>query len=83
MFCHYNVGKGGTGMDQERLTTPQAQKLSGLSITYLAALARAGKLNAVRIGRDWLIDKESLEAYLAKDRKPGPKGPIGKRKTTS
>ncbi|HEU5381639.1 MAG TPA: helix-turn-helix domain-containing protein [Ktedonobacteraceae bacterium] len=62
-------------MERELLTTPEAHRLSGLSLTHLAALAREGKLEAKRYGRDWMIFKDSLDAYLMKERKPGPKGP--------
>lgn len=62
-------------MERELLTTPEARRLSGLSLTHLAALAREGKIEAKRYGRDWMIFKDSLDAYLTKERKPGPKGP--------
>ncbi len=62
-------------MERELLTTPEAHRLSGLSLTHLAALAREGKIEAKRYGRDWMIFKDSLDAYLTKERKPGPKGP--------
>jgi excisionase family DNA binding protein len=57
------------------LTTPQAAQRTGFSKTYLTQLLRKGVLEGFRLGRDWLIYTDSLERFLATDRKPGPKGP--------
>ncbi|GHO82409.1 helix-turn-helix domain-containing protein [Dictyobacter formicarum] len=65
------------GMEQQRpyLTTTQAAERSGLSTSYMTLLLRQGKLEGFQVVRDWLIYTDSLEAFLAKTRKPGPKGP--------
>lgn len=57
------------------LTTPEAARRSGLSKNYLATLCRQGKLEGFQLARDWLVYTDSLEAFLARPRKPGPKGP--------
>ena len=62
-------------IEREYMTTPEAARLSGLSKNYLATLLRRGKLEGVQLARDWLVYRDSLEAYLATTRKPGPKGP--------
>lgn len=62
-------------IEREYMTTPEAARISGLSKNYLATLLRRGKLEGVQLARDWLVYKDSLEAYLATTRKPGPKGP--------
>jgi excisionase family DNA binding protein len=62
-------------IEREYMTTPEAARLSGLSKNYLATLLRRGKLEGFRLARDWLIYTDSLEAFLATTRKPGPKGP--------
>ena len=62
--------------DRPYLTTPQAAKLSGLTTSYMTLLLREGKLEGFQLARDWLIYTDSLEAFLAKQRKPGPKGPL-------
>jgi excisionase family DNA binding protein len=41
-----------------------AATLSGYSLQYLRRLLRTGKLNGVKIGQLWLIDKIGLAAYL-------------------
>jgi hypothetical protein len=57
------------------ITTPQAAKRSGLSKNYLATLLRKGKLEGFQLARDWFVYTDSLEHFLAANRKPGPKGP--------
>jgi excisionase family DNA binding protein len=37
---------------------------SGYSTQYLRRLLRSGKLEGVKIGQLWLVDKDALEAYL-------------------
>src|SRR5436309_10466173 len=57
------------------LTSSQARKHSDLSGVYLAQLLRKGTLEGFKIDREWFIYTDSLEQFLAKTRKPGPKGP--------
>lgn len=61
--------------NRQTITTPEAAKLSGLSKNYLATLLRKGKLEGFQLARDWFIYLDSLEKFLATNRKPGPKGP--------
>jgi excisionase family DNA binding protein len=51
---------------------------SGYSLQYIRRLLRSGKLEGTKIGQLWLIDKDTLDAYLqltknAKDQRFGPK----------
>ena len=57
----------------ELISLAQAAKISGLSHGHLRLLAKQGKFWAIKIGRDWLTTEESLQAYLATDRRTGPK----------
>ena len=57
------------------LTSSQARQYSDLSGVYLAQLLRKGTLEGFKIDREWFIYTDSLEEFLAKTRKPGPKGP--------
>lgn len=57
------------------LTTSQARKHADLSGVYLAQLLRKGTLEGFKIDREWFIYADSLEQFLARNRKPGPKGP--------
>ncbi len=61
--------------DRSYITTPQAEARTGYSKTYLTRLLRNGTLEGFRLGRDWLIFTDSLDAYFAVPHKPGPKGP--------
>jgi excisionase family DNA binding protein len=57
------------------MTTPQASEYSGLTKNYLAALLRKGHLEGFQIGRDWCVYTDSLDKFVAIERKRGPKGP--------
>lgn len=57
------------------LTSSQARKYADLSNVYLAQLLRKGTLDGFKIDREWFIYLDSLEQFLSKHRKPGPKGP--------
>ena len=46
------------------VTAEAASKLTGYNIQHIRRLTYAGKLEAFRIGRSWLIKIESLQAYL-------------------
>ena len=46
------------------ISTKEAGELSGYTADYLARLARAGSVRSERIGRAWLIDRASLEAFI-------------------
>jgi excisionase family DNA binding protein len=52
------------------IDTRTAARLSGYRRAYIRQLAIAGRIEARKIGRDWLVNQESLEAYKAKV-KPG------------
>ena len=41
-----------------------AAEFSGYSLQYLRRLLRTDKLNGVKIGQLWLIDKLALDEYL-------------------
>ena len=48
----------------QHLTVQAAAKLTGYNIQYLRRILRSGTLEGIKIGQIWLIDMESLEAYL-------------------
>ena len=68
-------------LHREYISTPEAAKRTGLSRVYMAQLLRKGTLEGFRLGREGFIYTDSLEQFLATDRKTGPKpGPKGPRK---
>jgi excisionase family DNA binding protein len=60
-----------------RTTTDAAQRL-GITPARVRALIRAGHLEAVRLGRDWLIDEQSL-ALLVERPRPATHRPFSAR----
>jgi hypothetical protein len=67
-----------TNNGRQYITTIEAEQISGLRRNYLTLLLREGKLEGFRPARDWFIYTDSLERFLASDRKPGP--PQGSRR---
>lgn len=47
------------------LTTDEAVALTGYARAYVRQLAIAGRVRARKVGRDWLIEEESLLAHKA------------------
>ena len=70
------------------VTAHAASKLTGYNVQHIRRLTLAGKLEAYRVGRSWLIKVESLEAYLAKvqeadDRRFGPRTELDSKDNTA
>ncbi len=61
-------------LDRTYVPTSEAQKLSGFSRSYLGLLLRNGEVEGFRLGREWFLYVDSLNGFLEKPRKPGPKG---------
>ena len=51
-------------MDERLISLKEAAALSGLSHSHLQLLARTGRLEAKRMGRDWFTTAEAVAAYL-------------------
>ena len=47
----------------EWITTTQAAELMGYNYAHVRLLARKGRIQSVKMGRDWLINKENALAY--------------------
>ena len=54
------------------MTTKEAASLAEYSIKYLRCLLRTGRVEARKLGRDWLINRESLLAYKRRMDRLGP-----------
>jgi len=65
--------------DRVLLSTTEAVQLSGLSREHIQRLLRQKLLEGMKLGHDWLLFEDSLEAFLAQPRKTGPKGPHTKQ----
>jgi len=49
-------------------------------MVHLRRLVTSGQIEGFQMGRDWFVYTDSLEKYMATPHKPGPKGPIKKKK---
>jgi len=58
----------GYAMDNE-IDTKQAAERLGLTEIYVRRMIRAGRINARKLRRDWLVDVKSLEEFMASGRK--------------
>lgn len=61
------------------ITTDEAADISGYHVNYIRRLMRAHKIKGRKAGVVWLIERDSLQAYLAKadtlgNRRFGPGG---------
>ncbi|MEO6536949.1 MAG: hypothetical protein ABIT47_04605, partial [Candidatus Paceibacterota bacterium] len=54
-----------TNISNSLVSTKIASDLSGYNPDYLARVCREGKIKGAQIGRSWLIDKNSLEQFVA------------------
>ena len=52
-------------LEQNFISTREAAKLSGYNSDYLGRLCREGKIEATRIGRAWIVNKNSLLSFVA------------------
>ena len=52
--------------DSEYMTTPEASAQLGYTIQHTRVLIREGRLQGAKLGRDWLVLKESVAEYKGK-----------------
>jgi excisionase family DNA binding protein len=55
------------------ISVAEACAVSGFTPGWIRRLLIEGKLEGIKIGRDWRLTEASLRKYLDKDRRPGPK----------
>ena len=60
-------------MLQGYLTTKQASEKSGIFRDHIRRLMETGKLEGMRVVRDWLVQSSSLDFYTLNRPKPGPR----------
>jgi len=56
----------------EWITTKQAAELTGYSAAYFRQLIAKGRLEAHKIGRDWVLDKSEVVDYAREMKRLGP-----------
>ena len=61
-----------TNEDNERLIgLAEASEIYGFSISHLRQLAQRGRLEAQKVGRDWITTPADVEAYIRSRDKRG------------
>lgn len=50
----------------EFVKVAEAAKILGFSVQHARLLIRQGQLIGIKFGRDWIIERESLRAFLIK-----------------
>ena len=58
-------------MAENLIDTKEASLLSGFTESYMRKLVQRGIVKGRKVRRDWLINRESLEQFLASERKVG------------
>lgn len=58
---------------EQLIGVTEAANLSKLTPSCIRRLLRNGELEGVKVGEAWLTTEAALNAYLRKDRCPGPK----------
>ncbi|HEY1079693.1 MAG TPA: Fic family protein, partial [Bdellovibrio sp.] len=64
MNMYLQVIKSGTSVNEKLMPLSSLTKKSGFSEKYLNLLARSGKLEAHKEGRNWLSSHKAIETYL-------------------
>jgi excisionase family DNA binding protein len=59
-------------MSDEWITTAQAAQITGYNAEHIRRLVRLGKVSSKKWGKEWMIDKASLLAYVESEGR-GPK----------
>ena len=68
-------------MEEERLISlKEAAARSGLSTGFLRRLCRTGKINATKVGRDWVTSWRAVAEYL-EDAKKRSRDPLKYKRT--
>ena len=53
------------------ISVTEASEISGLTTSYIRRLLRQGRIEGVKIGRNWLTTEGAIRDYLSKERRPG------------
>ena len=57
----------------EWITSREASELIGVTLNQVRHLARQGTIRSQKFGHAWMLNRDSVAAYAALDRHPGPK----------
>lgn len=73
-----DIHKPGSQCIEDFMPLGEAERHSGYTGQYLRRMAREGRIDAIKFGKVWMINRQSLEAYMARaermqDRRFGPR----------
>lgn len=68
-------------MDQNILDVDGAARLIGVSKDTIYALARTGKIPAIRVGREWRFTRQGLISWISNGTQEDPLAAILRQKT--
>jgi excisionase family DNA binding protein len=57
---------------REWITTAEAAELTGYRRAHIRYLLKEGYIKGQKFGRDWMIDRESVQTYVQKMKELGP-----------
>jgi excisionase family DNA binding protein len=61
------------------ISSKEAAEIAGVTTGYIRRLLLQGRLKGKKIGRDWRVNKKSIQEFVNSPRKTG-RPPIDKRK---
>ena len=74
--AHNCIGNRGTAANEHPISLREAAARLGLSYRYVRDLARAGRLDAYRVGWTWLTTADAVASFKKAQRPRGrPRGP--------
>jgi excisionase family DNA binding protein len=56
----------------EWITTAESARLAGYRPAHIRYLVKKGRIIGKKFGRDWMINRESLQSYVQKMKELGP-----------
>ena len=60
-------------LTSELISVTDAAKRTGLSPAWIRRLLQRGRIEGVKVGRNWLTTEQAIRDYLETDRRQGPK----------
>jgi excisionase family DNA binding protein len=54
------------------ITTKEAAELTGYHLVHIRRLAKEGRIRGIKRGRDWWLERKSLQIYADEMKRLGP-----------
>ena len=56
---------------EDLISVTEAARISGLTTSFIRRLLRTGRVEGIKISRNWLTTEGAIRAYLLKERRRG------------